>query len=342
MTFKYYAKIHGDQSPAAHDAAWDGRDICAAYGFPEGTAPGGAIVDIGELGGAFSMADVEAYCRHNGFPVPTIETIGTPAPDPGGADVEVALDVQNALAAYSYATGKPAHLRVRFLPNADGSIAQGIADAAADGSDAMSWSWGEDESETGEAGCQAIEAAATDAAAAGMAVFAAAGDNDSGDGGPGANVDCPASCPHVTGCGGTTKPKTGEETVWNSGRGEGTGGGYSAVFPAQAWQVGAHPGPGRMVPDVAAVADPATGYRIVVAGRWTVVGGTSGAAPLWAGLVAAHGPKSSWVNPPLWASPAACVEITEGNNGQFRAGPYPNPCAGIGVPDGAKVLALKL
>ncbi len=87
-----------------------------------------------------------------------------------------------------------------------------------------------------------------------------------------ANVDVPSSCPHVVGCGGTYKTKTGE-TVWNDNpgqtNGEGTGGGYSTIFPVQSFQIGTPPAPsgttygkGRMVPDVAADADPNTGYQL--------------------------------------------------------------------------------
>ena len=70
---------------------------------------------------------------------------------------------------------------------------------------------------------------------AGMVVLAASGDNDSSDGGPTpANVDLPAAAPHVIGCGGTNKTRSAE-TVWNDApsntNGDGTGGGYSSIFP---------------------------------------------------------------------------------------------------------------
>ena len=42
----------------------------------------------------------------------------------------------------------------------------------------------------------------------------------------------------------------------------------------------------RQVPDVAADADPATGYLIRYGGAWMAIGGTSGAAPLWAAVAA--------------------------------------------------------
>ena len=139
-----------------------------------------------------------------------------------------------------------------------------------------------------------------------MVVFAASGDNDSSDGGPGrANVDLPASAPHVIGCGGTratkkkiaTPPQIGEEDVWNNDpgktTGEGTGGGYSTLFPMPSWQAGAPHGPGRMVPDVAADADPDTGYEIILYEKPIVVGGTSAVAPLYAGLFASFGTNSA-------------------------------------------------
>jgi len=50
--------------------------------------------------------------------------------------------------------------------------------------------------------------------------------------------------------------------------GQGTGGGYSTLFkPMPDWQIGAPNGPGRMVPDVSANADPNTGYNIVCMAR---------------------------------------------------------------------------
>jgi kumamolisin len=184
-----------------------------------------------------------------------------------------------------------------------------------------------------------------------MVVFAAAGDNDSSDGGDTpANVDVPSSCPHVIGCGGTFKTQT-DETVWNDNPGqtdgEGTGGGYSTIFPTQSFQIGAPAAPtgtsagtGRMVPDVTADADPNSGYEIFVHGASEIVGGTSAVAPLFAGLFAAFGTKLGFVTPTLWENQTAFTDITVGNNGFFSAGPGPDPCSGIGAPIGAKIAAL--
>jgi subtilase family serine protease len=190
-----------------------------------------------------------------------------------------------------------------------------------------------------------MEQAAAEAVAAGMVVFAASGDNDSSDGGPNpANVDLPASAPHVIGCGGTTKTRT-SETVWNNDpgnpSGEGTGGGYSTLFkPMPEWQAGAPHGPGRMIPDVAANADPNTGYKIVLHGIETTIGGTSAVAPLYAGLFAAFGKKLGWISPELWLNQVCFNDITVGDNGAFRAMPGPDPCTGLGSPIGERLAKL--
>jgi kumamolisin len=144
---------------------------------------------------------------------------------------------------------------------------------------------------------------------------------------------------------------SGTETVWNDSpgqtNGEGTGGGYSTIFPTQTFQIGIPKPPsgspygkGRMVPDVAADADPNTGYNITVHGSNTVVGGTSAVAPLYAGLFAAFGKKLGFVTPTLYKNPAAFSDITSGGNGYYSAGPGPDPCTGLGVPIGNKLAPL--
>jgi len=89
-----------------------------------------------------------------------------------------------------------------------------------------------------------------------------------------------------------------------------------------------------MVPDVAANADPNTGYEVYVHGSGTVVGGTSAVAPLYAGLFASFGNKLGYVNPTLWQNPQDFNDITVGDNGQYHAGPGPDPCTGLGSPVG--------
>ena len=88
----------------------------------------------------------------------------------------------------------------------------------------------------------------------------------------------------------------------------------------------------RGVPDVCGDADPETGYDVRIDGTDTVIGGTSAVAPLWAGLIArinaAKGSPVGFINPTLYATPAALHDITQGNNGDFAAGPGWDACTG--------------
>jgi subtilase family serine protease len=275
--------------------------------------------------------------------------LGDPEGDPDG---EVALDIQVA-AAYSIATGRAAEIRVYWAEAGDfGAMASAITAAMADGCDVCSISWGTDEANwrmlserSGVDYIGKLNAAAQAATKAGMVVLAAAGDNDSSDGGPDpANVDLPSSSPFVIGCGGTRKTKD-SETVWNNSpgnsSGSGTGGGFSRIFqPMPPWQANAPHGPGRMVPDVAANADPQTGYEITIHGKSGVVGGTSAVAPLLAGLFAAFGRKLGFVTRRLWTNQTAFNDITQGDNGYYRASPGPDPCSGLGSPIGGRLAAL--
>lgn len=330
-------------SPHA-SAPWSVPALCKAYDWPTGLT-GGGVIAIVELGGGWNSADVSKFFSGIGQPVPSITDVNVGnLNNPGSdADVEVALDIQVAGAAYYAATGKPATIRVYWALD----IATAVRAAAKDGCDVCSISWGADESNWGASAAADMEAAATEATSAGMIVFAASGDNDSSDGGPTpANVDLPASAPHVVGCGGTNKTAT-SESVWNNNpgksNGEGTGGGFSTLFPVQSWQVGAPAAPnglGRMVPDVSANADPQTGYEIVVNGQSVVVGGTSAVAPLYAGLFAALGKKLGWVTPNLFGNRACFSDITAGDNGAYKAGVGPDPCTGLGSPIGLKLAVL--
>ena len=87
------------------------------------------------------------------------------------------------------------------------------------------------------------------------------------------------------------------------------------------------------MPDVSADADPQTGYLVYWNGSWTVLGGTSGSAPLWAALVAltdawpgcsAH--PVGFLNPSLYliagagASASALNDVTRGDNNVFGPG----------------------
>lgn len=335
------------RSKPTTEQPWAVADLCKAYQWPQGLK-GRGVIAIVELGGGWDPSDLDQFFKSAGLPPPHVADVSVDGTQnshrqpPSGDDAEVALDLEIAAASYAIATGLPATLRVYWSRD----ITSALQAAAQDGCDVCSISWGADEASWGAPAGLAFEQAAQAATEAGMAIFAAAGDNDSSDGGPTrANVDLPASAPHVIGCGGTKRLRSGVETVWNDNPGEsdgeGTGGGFSTLFkPMPSWQAGAPHGPGRMVPDVAANADPDTGYEIVLGGKTEIVGGTSAVAPLYAGLFAAFGEKLGFVTPELYLNPTCFDDIVKGENGAFRAGVGPDPCTGLGSPIGKRLADL--
>jgi kumamolisin len=346
IKFQSYVKAAEQPRAAAGVAGtgWKVTDLLSAYAWPTGQ-PGGGVIAIIAGSGGWRLEDIQAFAQSIGQPSPTIVDVPIDlSNNPGAndeADMELALDTQLAAASYCFATGQPATIRIYWTP----VFVRGIQAAAGDGCDVCSISWGASEDQWSQSAAQAVENAAKAATDAGMVIFAASGDNDSSDGSPGGpHVDLPASCPHIIGCGGTTKTPA-QETVWNdapgSGDGDGTGGGFSALFqPIPDWQIGAPNGPGRMVPDVAANADVQTGYNLILNGGPATLGGTSAVSPLYAGLFAAFGRKLGFVAPKLWSNPICFNDITVGDNGMFRADRGPDPCTGLGSPIGTKIAAL--
>jgi kumamolisin len=194
---------------------------------------------------------------------------------------------------------------------------------------------------------QNFDEVAQEAQLLGITVVVSSGDNGSSDGvADGHNhVEFPASCPHVLATGGTrllaANGNITNETVWNDGaQGGATGGGYSTYFACPDWQANAASEFGRGVPDVAANADPDTGYEILVDGQQMVVGGTSAAAPLWAGLIALLNQKLQtrlgFINTALYnTETSSCFrDITTGNNGAYNATTGWDPATGLGTPVG--------
>jgi kumamolisin len=282
-----------------------------------------------------------------------------PTGDPGGPDAEVMLDIEVA-----GAVAPAAKIVVYFAPNTDSGFLDAINQAVMDNQNrpsVISISWGGPESTWTSQALDSYNSALQSASVVGVTVCVASGDQGSSDGVTDglAQVDFPASSPYALACGGTHLIGSGrsisDEEVWNDlPNGGATGGGVSATFPLPSWQANAdvpasvNPGSfkGRGVPDVAADADPATGYQIEVDGSSSVVGGTSAVAPLWAGLITLFNQSMAkpvgYLNPDLYQSVAGSAgtfhAITSGNNGAYQAGPGWNPCTGWGSPDGNAIL----
>lgn len=339
--------------------------VAQAYAFPAGTDGTGQTVAIIELGGGYDAADLTEYFAGLGAPVPVVTAVGVegganaPSGDPSGADGEVLLDVEVA-----GALAPAARQVVYFAPNSDAGFLGAVTTAAhaTPTPTALSISWGQAETSWTAQARTAMDQAFADAAALGITVCVAAGDDGSADNVPGGrpHVDFPAASPHVLACGGTALHWTAaagvtSETVWNDPGHGSTGGGVSTAFPLPAWQRSAgvptrrgHTA-GRGVPDVAGNADPATGYQVRIDGTDTVIGGTSAVAPLWAALVCrlaqALGRPLGLLQPALYqgapgapAGSAGLHDITSGTNGAYTAGPGWDACTGLGTPRGTALL----
>jgi kumamolisin len=353
-----FAKPH---AAAAANISFTPVQIGQLYQFPAGVTAAGQTIGIIELGGGYRTADLTAYFKTLGMKAPSVITVsvdkGKNSPSTASsADGEVMLDIEVCAA-----VAPGAKIVVYFAPNTDQGFIDAIANAVHDTVNkpsVISISWGGPESSWTQQAMSALDAACQSAAALGVTITVASGDNGSTDGGTGNNVDFPASSPHVLGCGGTKIAGSGStissEVVWNEqAANEGaTGGGVSNVFAKPTWQVNANvPKPtntagGRGVPDVSGDADPATGYTIRVDGQTQVIGGTSAVAPLWAGLIAlsnAQNKRSAgFINPQIYAAKAksAFNDIASGNNGAFTAAVGWDPCTGLGSPIGTKLIAL--
>jgi kumamolisin len=354
-------RVRKTLAKAAAPASYTPPQVAEAYNFPATASGAGQTIGIIELGGGYRQTDLTAYFKSLGLKTPGIVAVsvdgGKNKPSTASsADGEVMLDIEVAA---SVATG--AKIAVYFAPNTDQGFLDAITTAVHDTANkpsVISISWGGPESSWTNQSMTAMDAACQSAAALGVTITAAAGDDGSTDGGTGNNVDFPASSPHVLACGGTTLDANGativSEVVWNelASQEGATGGGVSNVFALPSWQANAHvPASststgGRGVPDVAGDADPVTGYTIRVDSQTSVIGGTSAVAPLWAGLVAVAnqqlGSNVGLLQPAIYAAKAASTfnDITQGNNGAFSAGPGWDACTGLGSPIANKLIPL--
>ena len=356
-------------APAASGVPLTAPQVASFYQFPAGTDGTGQTVAIIELGGGYTASDLSTYFSGLGLPVPSVTAVGVEggSNSPGqSADGEVELDIE---VIGGVAPG--AVQVVYFGNNTDQGFIDAISQAvhATPSPIAVSISWGQSEDQWSAQSRTAMDQAFADAAALGVTVTVASGDNGSSDD-PSeqtqVHCDFPASSPNALACGGTklvgntSSFAISSEVVWNelaSNEGAG-GGGVSDVFPLPSYQANAGVptsaasggGTGRGVPDVAGNADPVTGYLVVVDGQRETIGGTSAVAPLWAGLIArlaqATGKRFGLLQPMLYAgaAPGAAApgfnDVVQGNNGAYKAGPGWDACTGLGSPNGAALLDL--
>jgi kumamolisin len=181
-------------------------------------------------------------------------------------------------------------------------------------------------------------------AALGVNVFVSSGDDGSNPENV-LQVEYPSSDPSVIAVGGTTLTLNTNGSLKSELGWAGSGGGKSVKFKRPAWQTGAGvtAGTTRLVPDVAAGADPNTGALVMLGGKGQQIGGTSWAAPTWAGIatlinqarVKAGKKALPFINPliyPLNRS-TALHDVTSGSNGAYNSAPGHDLVTGLGSPD---------
>lgn len=325
------------------------QQIATAYHWPDitTTASGaGATIAVATAYG-FKASDLSGFWSQYNLPNHTVQVISVDGTT-HRVEVETELDIQRSGAMAPGATILVYEGADTFLTTFTDVYNQVVTDNQAD---VMTTSWGLDEADTAASTMQTDDAIFMQAAAQGIALFAAAGDNGSSDGTSNPDVaDFPSSDPYVTAAGGTTLTLNSDGTIKSETVWPGTGGAESQLFGEPSWQTGASvPQNGnRQTSDIAMDADPQTGYSVLTRGSWAVYGGTSFVAPELAGLFAVKvsqtGTRLGNVNPLLYSDANSSnygsdfFDITSGSNGAFSAGASWDHPTGWGTPNATNLL----
>jgi hypothetical protein len=319
------------QRPGAALAAGPSRgygpaDIAAAYNLPVGAGSGQTVAVVDAFDNASVSSDLAAYRANWGLPACTPasgcfrkvdQQGGTtyPAPGTGGWPEEIDLDVE----AVSAACPLCHILLVEANDDGDASLIAAFDEAVSLGATELSLSFGACE---GPGTDQSGWDSALNRPRLPITVSSGDGGFMSSDNPNQVNLattcpvagapSFPASSPFVTAVGGTSLSRDSStargwrETAWAYIHGSATGSGCSSNEPKPAWQH--DPGcPNRMVADVSAVADPATGLAVYFQGGWQVFGGTSLSAPLVAGMDALAGGEGDGAGGQPWYAPGASL-----------------------------------
>ncbi len=344
-----------------------GGDFRAAY-VPGTTLNGaGQKIALVQFDG-YLASDITLYEQAAGLPSVSLTNIllngfsGNPTGN--GGEVEVSLDIEMVI---SMAPGIDKVLLYEgdpfnFIPNV---VLNQIATDNAARQVSCSWGW------TGGPNATS-EQIFLQMALQGQSFYNASGDSDAflpGEVDNPGGFGFPSDSPNITQVGGTTLTTAGaggawvSEKVWNWGGGIGSSGGSSSFYALPSWQQGIsmtnnHGSViGRNIPDVALTGD----NVFVIADNgidYPGVGGTSCAAPLWAGFTAlinqqaalnGH-PPIGFINPAIYALAKSAnynstfYDITNGDNTWFAsptnyfAVPGYDLCTGLGTPKGTNLI----
>lgn len=361
------------------DGNYIGNDFRNAY-VPGSILNGsGQTIALVEFDGYYSndITQYEGLAGRTNIPLQNVLLDGfTGLPTGNGGEVEVSLDIDMvvsmapALANVVVYEGNP----YNFFPD---DVLSRIAEDNSARQISCSWGWGGGPSATTDHIFQEM-------ALQGQTFYDAIGDSDAFTTGAGSvnGVDNPelpnqpSDSPYITQVAGTTLTMNGlgasyaSETVWNwdirygpAYDGIGTCGGISSYYSIPSWQTNINMTPPqgsatfRNMPDVALTADDI--FVIADGGvYYPGTGGTSCAAPLWAGFTALVNqqatnnglPPVGFINPALYIIGHSANytnyfhDITTGNNtwsaspNLFYAITNYDLCSGLGTPNGTNLI----
>jgi kumamolisin len=347
----------GGLTPAVIDRAYELEGLRAQGLHGEGQTV--AIVSLD----TFDADDVAKFDRMAGTSGPRVQRVkvngGFDRPGDDQDEVNLDIDVIRAVA-------PKAQIINYESPNRSGALANVVDRIVADGkAEIISISWGSCEPVRSPDGLSRLARSLAAAAAAGITVFVASGDHgaygciDQDRQDLRIAVDSPASDVNVVAVGGTYASMLPDGTYigeagWEEPlTGWAPGGGLSVVYGRPSWQHGpgvdnARSNGKRQVPDVAGPADPDSGFLTVSVGEASSGGGTSAAAPFWAGytllvrqLAEREGVRGlGALGPVLYALAASRPagelfhDVTKGGNLYDDAGAGWDYATGLGTPRG--------
>ncbi len=368
----YLKSLPGCFTPQAFRQAY-GVDKLIQQGI---TGKGQTIVDIVSFGSPTLQKDMQVYDKQFGLPAvdlkiisPLHEPVSDPNHDRAGWAEETTLDVQ-----VIHAIAPDAKIVVLTSPvsETEGTIGlpefrkleQYVVDHKL--GTIVSQSWAASEITLKDAAGQKelqkwnsfYQQTTTKK---GITYFASSGDNGATDFtdlqakhlSSTATTGFPTDSPWVVSVGGTTLSSNGStfsEQAWSN-----SGGGFSRFYKTPSFQKGlsatvqSELKGRRGVPDVAGSADPSAALVNYVEGQWTLIGGTSASAPLWAGISALANQEAGhalgFINPGLYKLATSSTyardfnDITVGNNSNdsahvkgYSAVPGWDPITGLGSP----------
>ncbi|KUN21073.1 peptidase S8 [Streptomyces antibioticus] len=317
-------------------------DLQDAYGLTDAAASNGsgqtiAIVDAYDDPNA--AADLATYRSYYGLPACTTangcfkkvsqtgSTTSFPSADSGWAgEISLDLDMVSAIAPNAHI------LLVEAKSSSMANLGTAVNEAVKLGAKFVSNSYGGSESSSDSTYDSSYFNHP------GVAITVSAGDEGYG-------AEYPAASKYVTAVGGTklsasSTSRGWTESVWNTSSTEGTGSGCSSYDAKPSWQTDTSCSK-RMIADVSAVADPATGVSVYDSygsdgTGWNTYGGTSASAPIIASVYALAGTPGSSDYPASYpyADTSALNDVTSGSNGSCTTSYYCTAKSGYDGPTG--------